>query len=294
MAQLISKVQYKNFEIGEFVDIQERGFEETIALINSYPWNTEREKIEISLTNPSITIEGKQNDFLKISVFYHQKFVLHYFDDKQILFTKSFTHLQDAFPFIQTFFGQVPFEPTGFKKENTLFKSNLKHFVTQDFRYFLTPKSIRKYLWSTCWLSFFMTAVLIFIGILATSHPFSFWLRMWMLILIIAVGGGVHLFVFFRYVKYARGKLLVMSRRNDVFYFGEIDNPVKYDKRDLLDYSIKMVSGSRNPYSVFAVTKLNLKDGTIIQVPNILVDHLEMAHKLYAYKIVDDHGFPFL
>ncbi|MGE7774810.1 hypothetical protein ACQKLP_08805 [Chitinophaga sp. NPDC101104] len=294
MAQLISKVQYKIFETGEFVEIRERGFEETIALINSYPWNTEREKIEISLTNPSITIEGKHNDFLKLSVYYHQKFALHYFDDKQTLYTRSFTHLQDAFPFIQMFFGQVPFVPTGFRKENTLFQSNLKHFVTQDFRYFLTPGSIRKYFWSTCSFSSIMSVIFIFTGFKFASFSMPAWFWLWLLAMFIAMGGGVHLVFFFRYVKYARGKIFVMSRGNDVFYFGEKDNPVKYNKKDLLNYTIKMVRGSRNPYSVFAVAKLNLKDGTIIQIPNILVGDSEIAHKLYAYKCVIDQGVPLL
>lgn len=83
MTTLISKVQYKNFETGEFVDVQERNYEETIQLIEKFPWNDQREKIVIDLTNPSITIEGKNNNFLKFAVFFNQKYVLHYFSETQ-------------------------------------------------------------------------------------------------------------------------------------------------------------------------------------------------------------------
>ncbi|WP_126248349.1 hypothetical protein [Chitinophaga rhizosphaerae] len=294
MTQLVSKVQYKNFEVGEFVDIGERSFEETIALINSFPWKAERENIQISLTNPSITIEGKHNDFLKLSVYYQQKFILHYFDGNQTLLKKSFTRLQDAFPFIQTFFGQAPFDPAGFRKENTWLQSNLKHFVTQDFRYFLTPKSIRKYLWSKCWMSLPIFMGVFYMWVKTWSHPIDIGIWVYIFIMFFFVGGGVHLIFFFTYLKYAKGKILVMSRANDVFYYGEIDNPVKYDKKDLLECTIKIVNGSRNPYNAFAVVKLELKDGTIILIPNILVDHLEMVHKLNAHKVVYDYGLPFI
>ena len=66
MTRLISKVQYKNFEAGEFVEVCERTFNETTELIEKFPWTDQRDKIVIDLTNPSITIEGKNNDFLKL------------------------------------------------------------------------------------------------------------------------------------------------------------------------------------------------------------------------------------
>lgn len=41
MNLLISKIQHKNFEIGEFVQEKERSFEESINLIEHFPWEEE-------------------------------------------------------------------------------------------------------------------------------------------------------------------------------------------------------------------------------------------------------------
>jgi len=48
--QLISKVQYKNFEPGEFTDRRGRTYDETIALIEAFPWSQQRAVIGKELT----------------------------------------------------------------------------------------------------------------------------------------------------------------------------------------------------------------------------------------------------
>ena len=146
MTQLISRLQYKNFESGEFIEIAERNYDETIELIEKFPWNDQRDKIVIDLTNPSVTIEGKNNDFLKVALFFNQKYVLHYFDENQVLYTKSFTNLKDGYEWINNFFIQSKFDTNELKKETTWLQHNLKHFVTQNFRYVLTTKSARNLL----------------------------------------------------------------------------------------------------------------------------------------------------
>ena len=69
MTALVTKIQYNNFETGEFSEVRERTYEETVDLIEHFPWNKQREKLVIDLTNPSVTIEGGDNDFLKFAVF---------------------------------------------------------------------------------------------------------------------------------------------------------------------------------------------------------------------------------
>lgn len=89
MVQLISKIQYQNFEAGEFVEIKERSYEETISIIEAFPWTEERNNLKVDLTNPSITIVNSYNEFLKIALYYNGKFVLHYYNNSEELFTKS-------------------------------------------------------------------------------------------------------------------------------------------------------------------------------------------------------------
>lgn len=128
--------------------MQERTYEETIRLIEEYLWNIQREKFIVDLTNPSVTIEGRNGDYLKLAEFYNQKYVLLYLDKGQRLFSLSFTGLQDGYAYIKCFFEQQLFDVTDFKKESTWWQNNLTHFVTQDFKYELTAKSVKKY-----WLS---------------------------------------------------------------------------------------------------------------------------------------------
>lgn len=291
MTTRIAKVQYKNFEAGEFVDARERSYEETVEMIKGFPWNAQREQIVIELTNPSVTIEGKNNDFLKLMPYYHQKYALHYFNEEQALFTKSFVHLDEVFPFVKMFFEQPRFEPAGFRKQTTWFQSNLKHFATSDFRYCLTRESVRKYLWATSGINFLFSAGML---PLVVKSLFGMYIPPLIIILILmfVMGGGVNLLFFFNLYKNAKGKILVMSKGNDIFYFGELDNPVKYSKKDLSEFIITKFSGSRNPYGGFAVSTLKMKDGTVLTVPNILVDHSALADKLFEFKPIFDGGLP--
>lgn len=116
MNALVTKIQYKNFEPGEFVDVQKRIYEETIGLIEGYPWNIQREKFMIDLTNPSVTIEGRNGDYLKLAVFFNQKYVLLYLNKEQRLFSRSFSTLQDGYTYVKCFFEQPVFDLTGFKR----------------------------------------------------------------------------------------------------------------------------------------------------------------------------------
>jgi hypothetical protein len=265
-----------------------------VDLISNFPWKTQREKIEISLTNPSITIEGKNNDFLKIALYYNQKYVLHYFDDRQTLFTRSFNHLEDGFSFIKKYFEQSRFDLAGFKKEITWFQNNLIHFSTQDFRYYLTPKSTWNYLLSTSGINFILSIVLLIMVLMKPLDLMDVWALILVLSVMFLMGGGLHLIFFFRYYRRVRDKILIMSRGNDIFYFGSLDKPVKYDKKDLLEYTITRIRQSKNPFSGFAVAGLKFKDGTVIQIPNLLVDDLAMENKLFEYKRIDKNSFPFL
>lgn len=294
MTKLTSKVQYKNFEAGEFVDIQERDYDETIHIIENFPWKNQWEKIVIDLTNPSVTIEGKNNDYLKCAVFFNQKYVLHYLDASQTLFTKSFINLKDTYEYIKNYFVQAQFDTTHFKKENTWLKHNLKHFVTQEFKYLVTPKSVKNYLLSTSGMNFCLS---IFFVILISLKGFNS-TNMIALIVLLAVmfliGGGLHLILFFNYYNYVKDKILVMSKGNDIFYFGEIDNPTKYDKQNILQYTTIRSRGSRNQFSGFAVVEIELKDGAVLKIPNLLVDYLALEQKLFEHPRVDVNRFPWL
>ncbi len=294
MIKLITKFQYVNFEPGEFIEVQERAYDEVVELIENYPWNKQRDKIVIELTNPSITIEGKNKDFLKLALFFNQKYVLYYFDETKNLYTKSFYNLKDSFVYIKKIFNELKFDTTDFKRELTWFQNNLKHFVTKDFRYVLTRKSISNYILSTSGMNFFLSIFVLFIFLLKGVNSINLLGSIVILAVIFLIGGGVHLIIFFNYYRYIKDKILIMSKGNEIFYFGNIDTLTKYNKSDILQYYTIRSRGSRNLFSGFAIIKIEFKNGTVIKIPNLLIDYLEMEQKLFECPRVEVNKLPLL
>ena len=85
-----------------------------------------------------------------------------------------------------------------------------------------------------------------------------------------------------------------MSRGNDAFYFGNVDNPLKYDKKDILQFTTIRSRGARNQFSGFAIIKREFKNGTILKIPNLLVDYIALENKLFEYPHIDKNKLPYL
>jgi hypothetical protein len=294
MTTLLSKIQHNTFEIGEFVEEKERSYEETIDLIECFPWEKERKNLAVSLTNPSVTIQSKNKDFLKLALFYNGMFVLHYFNGQEVLFTKSFTNIKDTYSYIKNFFEQEQFEAAGFKKENTWMQHNLKHFISQDFRYTVTKQSVKNFLISTSGFNFVATLFLIGLFIFKPNAHTEFPVIIFMLVFMFLVGGGINLIIFFNFYGHVKNKILIMSKGNDVFYYGEIGDPVKYNKSQIIEYRSIMVRNSRNPISGFALIIIELKDGNELMIPNLLVDYLALEQKLSGIPRIDENRTPFI
>ena len=293
MNRLTSKIQYKNFETGEFVEEKKRSFEELIEVIEQFPWERERDRIVIDLTNPSITIEGNNNDYLKLAVYFNRKFVLHYIDDQQILFDKSFVDIRDSYKYLEKYFTGT-FDKSEFKKQNTWLIKNVQHFVSQDFRYTVTTDSIRKYLWSTSALNLIFSVVIIFIFLFKNELPLNYIALFFIFLFMLFLGGGINLILFFNYYSYCKDKILIMSKGNDVFYYGHKTSPVKYNKKDILQFTTIKSRSHRSPIAEFAIIKIQFKDGTIIKIPNLLVDDFNLGHKLFQYRNIKKGRFPFI
>ncbi|WP_336518274.1 hypothetical protein [Pollutibacter soli] len=107
MIRLISKIQYSNYETGEFSEEKERTFDEVKDVIEKFPWEKQRKGITIDLTNPSVTIHGKKNDYLKLSLFYNGRFVLYYLNQEGELSVNGFDDFRDAYVHIKHGSSQV-------------------------------------------------------------------------------------------------------------------------------------------------------------------------------------------
>lgn len=288
-----SKIQYKNFETGEYVEEKKRSFEELIEIIEQFPWEKERDKILIDLTNPSITIQGNNNDYLKLAVYFNRKFVLHYLDVDEILYDKSFMDIRDSYKYLEKYFNGT-FDKSEFKKQNTWLKKNVQHFVSQDFHYTVTPASIRKYLWSTSGMNFIFSAFIIFLFIFKNELPINNIALYFILLFMLFMGGGLNLILFFNYYSYCKDKILIMSKGNDLFCYGYKNYPVKYNKNDILQFTTIKSRNHRSPIADFAIIKIEFKDGAVIKIPNLLVDDTSLEHKLFQYRKIEKGGFPYI
>jgi len=112
---LTCKVQYNDFEPGEFTDIKPVDYITAMGIIENFPWNEQRDHIQIDLTCPSVSLESSSDSILKLALYYNNKFVLHFFDGKY-MYTKSFTDYHAAYPYIHYFFEKESIDISLFKK----------------------------------------------------------------------------------------------------------------------------------------------------------------------------------
>lgn len=87
--KLISKVQYKTCEKGEFHDVAPRSFEQTRAILFDFPWDDERHMTSVELTCPSISVEHPEGTYLKVGPYFSGKFVLYYLNPRKKVYFKA-------------------------------------------------------------------------------------------------------------------------------------------------------------------------------------------------------------
>jgi hypothetical protein len=279
---LITKIQFNNYETGEFTEEKERTLDETIALINAFPWEQQRKDLRVSPTNPSITTQNTEGSYLKIALYYNGKFVLYFLDPTQKLYAKSFFSYADTYPYIRKFVEQETFDSAGFLYQRTWPSHNLIHFADKDFHYELTDKSALQYLLVTSWFSFAFTLALTGVMI---AHPFN--LLLFLLVIfptMFVLGGGLNLLLFANYYPYCKGKLLFMSKGHDIFYYGLPDNPESFDKKNITSVTYHQPRGTRNPLVYFSWVNIEFKDARKLVIPNLLIDSSDLINKLAGFQ----------
>jgi len=221
------KLQYKDYETGEYIGVMPRTAEATVQIINSYPWDEQRDHLAIGLTNPSVTIEGIDNDYLKLSPWYNGKFVLHYFDREQHLYTRSFDRLSDALPFVYEYFGNETPDFSSFKKEITWLQHNAAHFRTVEFIYSLKTT---KFFWLITLCLYLLAVCAMCTAAVMTNHA-PILLLLIPLSLLLLLGWIIALA--FNHYRSAIGKVLIVSRGKQEFSYGPADSPEVFDKKDI-------------------------------------------------------------
>ena len=211
---MVAKIQYHNFEPGEFVYNQKVDFENARSIILSFPWEEERRKLHVDLTNPSITFQTDNDLFLKLALYYNGKFILYYYNEKH-LYTHSFINLEASFSFIEYFFIHQDIDRSQYKLESTWLKNLKINFISQDFVYSTAKKTFFQLIdnWTKGLLLFdFIFLIFLFLkfGINISA--------IFVLLFFFLLSGGINLILHINHYRNFKNKTLVLSRGSDFFY----------------------------------------------------------------------------
>jgi hypothetical protein len=277
--KLTCKIQYNNFEAGEFTDVKQVDYKTALDIIEHFPWEKQREHIVIELTNPSVSFEYSPSCILKLALFFNGKFVLHFFDGEH-LYTKSFIDRKSACPFIEYFFQHQTIDPGIFKKENTWMKNISKHFLTGDFVYSVDKKNLWQMLdFSTIIFTAFQVFIIIMFmqSNMLLKYPiagfFSF-------LLLSMLYGGINYVLLVNYYLYSRNKTLQLSKGNDIILWGKNEDLKEYKKSDVVKILIKKNKASRAPWGNFALSFLFFSDGSYIKIPSLILSDSDISYKM--------------
>ncbi|HEY1030280.1 MAG TPA: hypothetical protein VGD89_00785 [Flavipsychrobacter sp.] len=271
MKTLLTKVQYKGYEPGEFTNIAERSYEETVALIQSFDWEQQRHNAVVQYTGPSVSMEN-ETGILKLGTYYNSKYILRLATEDGYLYEKIVLNLSDALPLILAFCSDsIPLDVFKRKKNNNL----RKHFNTKDFTYKITLKRIIYFnlvpniiiglpFLILVFFAFQIPADKINVAIVASLIS-SLWIFLF----------GINWIVFLNYYNYEKDKVIIISKGQDVFQYGYTDNLKTYRKSEIEKISELQYEASRNPYDHNRVHTVYFQDGSHIILTNLLIANFE-------------------
>jgi hypothetical protein len=281
MPDFISKLQYKNYEKGEFSDEKVRGLTETIQLIKNFPW-TEQRGVDVQLTGPSVTIQNEYAEYLKLGLFFNGKFCLYYYDRNDHLFELHEPTLDAACDIVTDFFNGCLNEGTF---DRHFFNIGSKsHFENGLFEY-----QVNK-LWMTIYMVLaFSFACLFFVFLVAFFYikdmpepfvilPLSIELLCW----------PTFIFMIRMYLKTKDMFLYISSGKADFqFWHDGILND--YNKEDVVQ--LNTYGQTSRSSRIFNLMELVFKDGTTLIVPGILIDPLTFALKFPSLTVNYKDGY---
>lgn len=282
------KLQYKDYEEGEYSSIMPRTAEATVQLINNYPWDQQRDHLAVGLTNPSVTIEGIDKDYLKLSPWYNGKFVLHYFDRERHLNTRSFDHLSGPLPLICAYFANETPDLSTFKKEITWLQNNTAHFRTVEFIY--SFRLIK--LGGLAFLALYSLLVSgMFMAVVLQHHSFFPILLLPLLLLFLMIRLAL---LAFNHYRCAKAKVLILSRGKQEFAYGPAATPASFNKKDIKEI-ITYGRRAKGGFTPFTRVELRFVDGHSLDISCLMISQETLVAKFpYCPRSEVPKTFPFI
>ncbi|QJD97168.1 hypothetical protein HH214_15455 [Mucilaginibacter robiniae] len=278
MTQLISKLQYKNFEKGEFCEEKSRYLEETMQLIRDFPWDQQRSLTDIQATGPSVTVKNQTGEYLKVGLFFNNKFCLYLLNQYHQVFEYHAPNLQSACDIVSKFY-------TGANLE-TLFEKHLvsigesSHFVTQYFRYYFSTRTFLLQ-WGL---------ILVFIIYVLVISKLALQFSAYAIILLVPI-----IYLAFKFCQnivnhYLKSKnvCLQLSRGKNEFKYGIAYNMVTYLKSDIVNIEVHSMGGSNSANKTTRTTSVYhiiFKNNIVIKLSAMVIDIYSLINKFPGVEI---------
>jgi len=267
MPEFISKLQHYISEKGEFSNEKVRSLAQTIELIKTFSWLTERPFYNNNITGPSVTIQDENHNYLKIGLYPNNMFAV-YYNDKHF-YELHVAEIDDAIKEAKNFFeGQMDLQ----KFEKHFFNiGNAAYFKTRDFVY-------RVKLWkalfsSTTFIIFFVLPLIMLLELSKTASTGD----VIVITLPLLFFGGLLTYVIIRYIA-CRNQVIKISRGNDEFFFSDDSSEHKYNKNDVEKIMIYQPGGNKKVHW-FYVYEVYFADGTVLKFSNMLISEAELKNK---------------
>lgn len=287
MTKLVSKVQFKRSERGEFHKIAERSLDDTISLTLNYPWDTERSLASVELTCPSITIEHPTGTYLKIGPYFSGQFSLYFLDTNNNVYLKTAYSIDDTIVWIKAYFEQKG-KLEGFEKYGFTLKADT-HFRTNSFEYTFERKHIASFLLFP--ISFVSIIVLMcLLKYYERPENFSLSVTLGMALFFIAISSPT-IYLFFDYLSSDKNGYLQISKGHDEFRYGSLNNIKLYNKKNITEISGYGVRNSRSPWSECEIFVITFNNREQIQFTSLLISGDKLRQKFPEQKFSDHKRF---
>ena len=288
MKTLCSKIQFKNFEVGEFGEIRNRTLDETLKLTYDFPWETERALASVKLHCPSVTIKHPSGSFLKIGPYFSGKFCVYHCGKRGEVTYLVLNELNEITSPVTDFFkGELNL--SGFQKYKYVINP-LQYFKTNPYEYKPGSKAIFNYLkldLVTVVAPAFIIFTQFFTNWSMLANPYATCAILGFITLFCGPG----MYLLFDYEPYYQHQYLKISRGHRYFIFGDVDGNKEYDKAEIFEICRYYNHRGRNPWSGSQVYKLVFKDGKILIFSSLLITEWAFVKKFPGAEIKSEHIF---
>ena len=279
MPELISKLQYKNYEKGEYTGEKARGLEETLQLVKTFPWQQQR-GTDIQLTGPSVTLLDDSGNYLKVGLYFGDKFCIYYFTGDHHLYEYHVATYDEIAAVVTDFFeGRI--ETQKFERNRLVFQP-ATHFEDAVFCY-----QVKAGVFYGRLVLLIVLALLLIgdgCGMMFITGPLPVKIILPAVVLALVSLLGYQQYRAFQYYHRSKSLFLKLSAGSTTFSFGEGENIREYNKPDIAEINIYgPLSGKTTP--ILTLCELVFINGTTIVLPGMLIPPLDVMNKFIGVKV---------